>query len=57
MKAKMKKRRIKGTGRAKMRAIHHFRPRSSSFVQKTIQKEVCIVINPNIRQTIFQPKA
>lgn len=40
----MKKRRIRGTGRAKMRAIHQFRPISSLFVQKTIQKEVCIVI-------------
>jgi hypothetical protein len=57
MKAKMKKRRIKGTAGAKMRAIHQFRPRSTLFVQKTIQKKVCIVINPNIQQTIFQSKA
>jgi hypothetical protein len=41
---------------SKNETIHQFRPISSLFVQKTIKKEVCIVINPNIRQTIFQPK-
>lgn len=48
----MKKRRIRGTGGAKMRVIHQSRPVSWLFVQETTQKEVCIVI-----QKFYKPSS
>lgn len=51
----MKKKRINGTERAKMKVIHQFRPTGSLFVQKTIQKEACVAINLNIDKPCSSP--
>ena len=51
----MKRRRMKGTERAKMKVIHQFRPRSSLFLQTTIQNEACVAINLNIDKPCSSP--